>query len=99
MIRLTAARDQRKEKKLEIYKMTEVETVPDSRLGTHKNGKWVNQLRGFIESNKKQVKIELPLHESRKAYCGLVQACRRPEFNGKVKVTKNNKDVYLICKG
>ena len=79
-----------------MYQMIEVSNVPNGRLGK-KQGRWVTQLRGYIASGKKQVKLDIPSEEASKAYNGLSHASSYPEFiSYRIRVSRDRDTIYLI---
>ena len=82
-----------------MYQMIEVSNVPNGRRG-RKQGRWVTQLRSYIASGKKQVKLNVPSDEASKAYNGLTHASTYPEFiSYRIRVARDRDSIYLIRQG
>lgn len=79
-----------------MYKTIEIEELPVR----CNRGERAMQLREFIRSEKKSVKlVDIKQGESWKVYCGLYNASKRKEFTGRVRVIKRGENVYLYRMG
>lgn len=82
-----------------IYEMEAVDTIPESRKG-RRSAKRVSQLRAFIESGEKQIRLkDVRRDDVWSTYSGLCQASKREEFAGRIRVMKDLDNIYLVREG
>ena len=80
-----------------MFAMVEVTEIPKARKGK-KATPWIDQLRGFMDSGKKAVRlVDTPEDKKLKerAYLGMTMAAKKGEFAGKVRVIKGRDGLYL----
>lgn len=80
-----------------MYQMIEIDEIPETRRG--RPGKHVDQLREFMDSGMKRVRLANDPNTARSDYNGLLMASARPEFQGRIAVKKNGTTLYLIRRG